>query len=120
MRRICSHLRKEDFTVWVDEDGLQPGTRSWRRTVQHAIDKAGCIVVILSPEAKQSQWVEAELDYGESQNKTIFPILARGDRSDAIPFGYTLSHWINIQQPMKYNSEMQKLVTAIRKLLNLS
>ncbi len=117
MRRVKVSLRDANLRVWVDEEGLEPGTRSWRRAVQEAIDRAGCVVVILSPHAKQSEWVEAELDYAESQKKTIFPVIISGNKSNAIPFGYTLAQWINVVEK-DYTTEMQKLITAIHKRLN--
>jgi CheY-like chemotaxis protein len=116
MRRVGDYLKNQSFIVWVDEEGLEPGTRSWRRTVQDAIDGAGCLAVILSPDAKESPWVEAELAYAEAQSKTIFPILARGDKSNAVPFGYNLAQWIDIVQK-DFDVEMGNLTKAIRKCL---
>lgn len=119
MRRVREALKAKHLLVWVDEEGLNPGTRSWKKVIQRAIDDTGCVVVILSPDAKESEWVEAELDYAESQGKTIFPILARGNKQNAVPFGYTLAQWIDIVEK-DYESEMDKLVKSIRKHLNLT
>ncbi len=119
MRRVRDDLKTKSLLVWVDEDGLNPGTRSWKKTIQKAIDGVGCVAVILSPDAKESEWVEAELDYAEAQGKTIFPILARGTKQNAVPFGYTLAQWIDIVEK-DYDMEMGRLITAIRKHLNLT
>jgi serine/threonine protein kinase len=118
MRRLRESLQKVGLTIWVDEEGLEPGTRSWKREIQNAIDRAGCIVVILSPDAKESQWVEAELDYADGQNKSVFSVLARGNKSTSVPFGYTLAQWVDIQ--IDYANEVEKLISSIRKHLGIA
>lgn len=116
MRRVQGTLHTAGVRVWVDEQGLEPGTMSWKQAIQQAIEQASCLVVILSPDSKQSRWVQAELDYAESQSKKIFPILARGDKSSAVPFGYTMAQWVDIQTD--YDGEINKLVIAVRKFLS--
>ncbi len=118
MRRIRDDLRTNNLHIWVDEDDLAPGTKSWRRTVQKAIEQSGCLAVLLSPDAKESEWVEAELDYAETHGKTIYPILVRGDKTNAAPFGYTLAQWIDIVTK-DYDAELQRLINSIRKHLYL-
>lgn len=111
MNRIRKMLERNRFKTWIDDEELQPGTRSWRRSIQKAIDTSHCLVVILSPDAKTSQWVEAELDYAETQNKIVFPLLARGDKATAIPFGFTASQWIDIRKNFK--TQIEKLCVSI-------
>lgn len=116
--RVCNALRASNLKVWIDTDELKPGTASWRKEVQKAIEQAGCVVVLLSPDAKESKWVEAELDYAETQEKLIMPVLVSGTKSTSVPFGFTLSHLIDISQN-DFDSELQKLVLSIRKQLKL-
>ncbi|MBL8161760.1 MAG: hypothetical protein JNJ61_07220, partial [Anaerolineae bacterium] len=49
----------------------------------------------------------------------IFPVLVRGDRSNAVPFGYTLAQWVDVVKN-DFDSEIQKLAKAIRKHLKLT
>jgi hypothetical protein len=116
MQKVIADLKKDGLNVWVDQEGLEVGTRSWKKAIEKAIDEASCIVVILSPDAKQSEWVSAELDYGQTQGKAIFPILAKGNKSNAVPFGFTLMQWIDVANK-DYHLEMDKLVTALLKHL---
>ncbi len=115
MRRVQQTLVRAGFSVWVDEESLEPGTRSWRREVSRAIDGAGCLVAIFTPAAKQSEWVEKEIDYAETQKKTIFSILASGSNQTSILFGYTLNQWVDIRT--NYAESMKTLVIAIKKYL---
>jgi pSer/pThr/pTyr-binding forkhead associated (FHA) protein len=117
MERIYNTLQEARLRVWVDKK-LEPGVPSWRRAIEKAIDTAGCIVLILSPDAKASKWVEAELDYAETQGKKIFCVLARGDKGSSALLGYTLSQWVNLQKD--YDAAMQELIAAVRKYLKLT
>lgn len=115
MNRITRTLQQKGLRVWVDKLKLEPGESSWRRAIQNAIDRSSCLLVILSPDARQSKWVEAELDYAETQHKKIFCVLARGDRGSSALLGYTLSQWVDIQQ--EYDSAMEKLLKVIQDYL---
>jgi hypothetical protein len=75
--RLAQDLRQAGFSVWTD-DGLVPGTSSWHQAIENQIESAGCLVVMLSPDAKASVWVRRELDYGVAQGKRIFPAMIRG------------------------------------------
>jgi pSer/pThr/pTyr-binding forkhead associated (FHA) protein len=115
MNRITGTLQQKGMRVWVDKQKLAPGEPSWRRAIQNAIDRSGCVLVILSPDARKSKWVEAELDYAETQHKKIFCVLARGDRESTALLGYTLSQWVDIQPD--YDNAMQHLLNVIHEYL---
>jgi hypothetical protein len=90
MQQLRHDLNMAGLSIWTDE-GIEPGTSSWKRAIESAILDAGCLVAILSPDASQSQWVRAELDFAELQGISIFPILARGEERTSIPFGFAAS-----------------------------
>jgi formylglycine-generating enzyme required for sulfatase activity len=116
MQRIRDHLREAGFAVWTDE-GIETGTRSWKRAIEEAIRSAECVVCIFSPDANQSEWVRAELDFAELHGKRIYPVLARGDQRSAIPFGFASMQWVDIRNDFsgeEFQHNMQKLVAAVR------
>ncbi|RMF81283.1 MAG: toll/interleukin-1 receptor domain-containing protein [Chloroflexi bacterium] len=71
-------LEEHHFAVWIDESQLQPSTRWWR-TIERNIDSAAAFVVIMSPSAYESDWVEREILRAEDQKRPIYPILYRGE-----------------------------------------
>lgn len=113
MNQIHDDLRQNQFGVWVDEEGLEPGTTAWERAISDAIRHAGCLVAVLSPDAEQSIWVGRELAMAEALNKRIFPILVRGTEQDAIPFRLMTHQWIDARN--NYTSAIIKLIPIIRK-----
>ncbi len=116
MERVANTLSEGGIRVWTD-DYLSPGTPSWKKAIQQSIETSGAIVVLLSPGAKASEWVEAELDYGKAHSKGIFPILARGDEKTAVPFGVNIAQRVDIRDEGNYTAEMNKLIAAIRQYL---
>lgn len=114
MRRLSHNLRAGGFRVWTDET-LKPGEESWKRAIESAIEASQCVVVLLSPGAKQSEWVERELDYARAQKRLIFPILAKGTEQDAIPFSLIRSQRADIRN--NYDAGVKTLIEAIRSYL---
>ncbi len=85
MPRTRDYLSAAGLSVWTDEN-LTPGTPAWTRAIEKAIREAKLFVIILSPDAKNSDWVERELAVAQDSCRIpIFPILVRGDEHTAIP-----------------------------------
>lgn len=116
MTRLRDDFRAAGLSVWTDE-GIEPGTLSWKRTIEAAILGAGCLVCVLSPDASSSNWVRAELDFAELQGKPIFLILARGDERSAIPFGYASFQWVDVRADTGYAPGLMRLVMTIQRQL---
>jgi hypothetical protein len=110
MRRVRNALVGEGLSVWTDEN-LLPGTPSWQAGIQQAIEKAWCVVVLLSPDAKKSDWIANELSYADMQDLAIFPVLIRGEEKESV-----LLSLINIQRidvRTRFLAQMQALVDAL-------
>ena len=77
-RYVRSLLQDVGFDVWMDETKLSAG-QSWTDTLEANIIHCAAFVIIMSPEAKTSDWVRRERLLAERQGKPIFPILYAGD-----------------------------------------
>lgn len=66
---------KRHFFVWFDQTGIEPGTPDWLASIDAAIQSASAVIVMLSPAAVQSQWVEYEYKAALSKGKPIFPYI---------------------------------------------
>lgn len=76
-QQIKSALTTRNLPYWMDER-IDPGDDWWDK-IDGAI--AGCagMVVIMSPAAKTSRWVQREILLAEDRGKAIFPVLIAGD-----------------------------------------
>ena len=79
-RHLRELLEATGFNVWMDETSLMP-SQQWWSTIEKHIMGCDAFLVIMSPEAKESDWVEREILIAEKREhrKPIFPILYSGE-----------------------------------------
>lgn len=77
-RYLRALLEKEGFPVWMDEARLSSGARWWK-DIEKNIDTCAALVVVMSPNAYESDWVEREILRAEQRKKPICPVLLAGD-----------------------------------------
>lgn len=111
MQRVRDDLLAAGIDVWTDE-GIEPGTPLWKDAIEKAIEQAIILIVLLSPDSKQSLWVKRELEYAGVQGVKIIPLLVRGDESTAIPFGLIGSQYVNISAD--YANGIQRVIDTVR------
>lgn len=112
MRRVRTNLIEAGLNIWSDEN-LVPGTASWKNTIEEAIQNTMTLIVLLSPAAKHSDWIEKEVEYAQACNVTIIPVLVRGvDEISAVPF-----ELINVQRldfRHNFDAGIQRLIDAVK------
>ncbi len=77
VRYLRTLLESEGFAVWVDEARLTPGA-GWWRDIEQSIERCAALVVIMTPNARESDWVEREILLAENRRKPIYPVLLSG------------------------------------------
>lgn len=98
MRRIVKYLRGEGILVWVDNEKLVPGTPIWEYEIEKAIRGAFAIVVVLSPDAKKSEWVLREITLADQFHKRVFPVLVGGTDEDSIPLRLITRQFVDLRR----------------------
>jgi hypothetical protein len=67
-------LEKNGINGWMDNEKLKIG-QDWRQEIDEGITKSIALIVIMSPEAKNSEYVTYEWAYGWGKSIPIFPIM---------------------------------------------
>ena len=116
MRRIVAFLRGEGINVWVDNEKLVPGTPIWEEEIEKAIKAAGAIVVVMSPDSKNSEWVRREISLAEQDRIRIFPVLVSGDEDSAITIRLITKQFVDIRK--NENVGLSSLSTNLLDYLN--
>lgn len=111
MRQIRDFLLQDEISVWTDEH-LKIGTEQWQKEIENAIQNSSCLVVLLSPSAKASEWVGREISYAEEINKQIIPVLIKGDAKTAVPLAL-ISHQRLAFESRNFGPAIEKLTTSI-------
>jgi hypothetical protein len=76
--RLAGHLRGSGLPVWFDDD-LRVGAR-FTQELRQQIMRAFAVIVVMSPAAEASKWVELEILEGQVRGREFVPILLSGDR----------------------------------------
>lgn len=111
-KRIITELRKRGINVWVDTENLIPGSPAWEREIERAIRAASGIIVLLSPDSNNSEWVRREISFAEQNQKRIFPILVRGDEDDSIPLRLSSHQRVDLRR--NFSEGLDQLERALR------
>lgn len=77
-RYLKTLLEAEGYIVWVDEARLTPSARWWK-TIEQNIETCSAFVVVMSPNAYESDWVEREILLAEKEKRPIIPVLLAGE-----------------------------------------
>jgi len=117
MRRVAEFLRKQGITVWVDNEWLKPGTRAWEAEIEKAIPESYAVVVLLSPDAKSSEWVRREITLADQNLIKIYPVLIRGTENNAIFLRLIASQYIDLREKQKEDG-LNSLFVALSSCIN--
>ncbi len=73
---LANDLEARGGRVWLDQTDIRGGTQ-WRQSIEMGIEQSGAFLLLISPDALDSEYVNIELDIAEEQGKPIFPLIYR-------------------------------------------
>jgi len=106
----------DEDTVWYDARGGLHGGDAWWRTIEAEITARPVFIVVLSPDAVASPWVNDEIDLAWRQKNTptgklIIPLLLRP--CDVRPSLQTL-HITSFVAPRPYTDALAELLATLK------
>jgi pSer/pThr/pTyr-binding forkhead associated (FHA) protein len=108
VRRI---LRGRGISVWDHGKAPEPGTPDWHQVIPKAIEASKCVLVVMSPEAKSSNWVSYEIDRAIQHRKPVIGLYVRG--SSRSLFQNRFDAQISLNRNTR--AGMSQLLTQLRK-----
>lgn len=69
-------LEKEGIPAWIDNDRLEPGV-DWRQEIDESIKSASSLIAIMSPEARESEYVTYEWAFAWGSGVNLIPVMLR-------------------------------------------
>jgi hypothetical protein len=94
--KLADVLQSEGFDIWIDAR-LDYGSQ-WPMEIQRQLDDCSAFILIMSPRAYQSEWVQSELSRAKRKNKPIFPLLLEGDEP-----------WLSVESTQYYDVHENKI-----------
>jgi TolB protein len=117
-RRIIAGLRGRGINVWVDVENLIPGSPAWEREIERSIRSASGVIVLLSPDSNNSEWVRREISFAEQNEKRIFPVLVSGNEDDSIPLRLSNHQRVDLRRHFQHG--LDELANALRDHVGLT
>ena len=74
--RLQKDLSEDGFDSWLDTRRLYPGA-SWTKSIEEALDRAECIIALLSPGSYTSEICRAEQLRALRKGKCVIPLLVQ-------------------------------------------
>ena len=90
-RKLAGDLEKAHYDVWWDITDLRGGD-DWVRTIPAAIADSKYMIVVLTPNSIESEWVRKEYTQALSLRKKIIPIMLI---PTAVPFALNTINFVN-------------------------
>lgn len=108
VRKLAGDLEKAGYDVWWDITDLRGGD-DWVRQIPEAIRTSQYILVVLTPDSTESEWVQKEYTQALSLRKKIIPIMLA---PSSVPFALNTINFINFASG-DYVENYRKLLEAL-------
>ena len=95
VRSLVKALHENSVTGWLDSADIAAG-ESISSSVRAALKRSKVVIVLLSPRALHSEWVQFEIGAAEALEKKIIPVILSGDHlEEQLPDILRTRGWID-------------------------
>jgi hypothetical protein len=106
---LAERLTEAGFHCWVDINDIPDGS-TWPREIEKAVRDCGALIVVMTKDARDSEWVERETLLGMSLRKPLFIL-----RVDDTPLPLHLINRQYTDYRTRPEAGFKKLVAALKK-----
>jgi len=93
--RLVKALQSNNVVGWLDKADISAG-EGISSAVRNALKLSSAVIVLLSPRALHSEWVQFEIGAAEALDKKIIPIIISGDHlEEQLPDILRNRRWID-------------------------
>lgn len=110
-RLLASDLERMGTTIWIDVEHI-PHLADWRNSITEGLEQSDALIVIISPEALESEHVEKEWRYFHGRGKPIIPVMFR--EVQQLPAELSRIQYIDFQG-QKYSAARMMLEVSLKK-----
>lgn len=108
VRKLAGDLEKANYDVWWDLTDLRGGDE-WVTRIAAAIEASDTVIVVLSPNSIESEWVRKEYTQAIGLHKRIIPIMFA---PSPVPFALNTINYVNFVSG-EYQDNFASLLTAL-------
>jgi len=108
VNQLAADLKNAGLNVWYDVSGIGGGSR-WRAEIESALRNSQFVIVVLSPDAISSEWVEREFLFSSNLKRKIIPLMYRPCE---LPLNYVDLNFIDVAGE-NYQRNFPELLQAV-------
>jgi hypothetical protein len=114
LQRLKAEIKSSQaiISVWTDEH-LVAGTEDWQIEIERQIEFADCVVLLLTPDCKNSEWVRRELNYAQDLKVPIIPFWVDGTPSQVAMLNIITAQRIDARNDDQYLAKIQQLIRTV-------
>lgn len=95
--KFVTDLKQKDFDVWIDHR-IRPGTPNYEKAIREAITNAYTLLLIVTPNSRDSNYVQNEVAFAQNRNCPIYPIWVEGDNwQDSVGIEMVKTQYIDLR-----------------------
>lgn len=111
--RLAEDLRDEGWRIWIAPDSIRPGER-WIEAINHGLQTSGTFLLVMTPAAVTSRWVQDEMGYALDQaNRGQARMLVLDFGVTAAPPLWTVRQHISFRQG--YDKGLRELIDVLHR-----
>jgi len=109
VERVVRALRERGIEVWRDTDDI-PGGAAWTRRIESALEATRRTVVVLSPSAVESDYVQDEIVRARELKHLLIPLLYQDCKTPLVLAG---RQHIDFRESNDFDEGLERLVRAL-------
>ena len=79
-QRLAHDLEANGYDIWIAPDSIRPGEK-WVEAINRGLEESGIFVLLLSPDAVASRWVQMEtnvaISYTHEDEMALYPLMLK-------------------------------------------
>jgi hypothetical protein len=110
--RLNAALAAQDRDVWVDQEDI-PAIAEWRSEIQQAIEAAGAVLFVITPDSARSEVCRQEIEHAVRYRKRLVPVLHRDTDPRELPAEVAALNWIFLRDGDDFERGVRQITTAM-------
>jgi hypothetical protein len=114
-RQLANRLSEAGLKVWIPEDEILPGD-NWAKKVGQALEESDLMVVLVTPQAFESEWLKEEIQYALTAGRykgRLIPVFfgSESETSSGVPW---ILRKLNSVQLKEGAEDWQQVIDKVR------
>jgi formylglycine-generating enzyme required for sulfatase activity len=110
-QRLIADLQQAGHAVWIDVNELKGGDE-WVKAISEGIINSYAFIVVVTPHALESKWVQDEILWAKQRERLIIPVILDASAMNATGF-FALNRYQGIRFDAGYGGALADLLSAL-------